>query len=87
MVAAMHTQSTHQSYSQQSADDRETVLEIHYPLMQGARIKGQLRLTPFEVKGLERHKVIQEIFMRMAGKLSFAPISNATQAKGKEKVS
>ena len=47
--------------------------------MQGARIKGSLRLTPFEVKGLERHKMIQEVFLRMAGKLSFAPILNDSQ--------
>ena len=45
-------------------------LEIHYPLMQGARIKGLIRLSPFEVKGMERHKIIQEIFMKMAEKLS-----------------
>lgn len=46
------------------------MLEIHYPLMQGARIKGVIPLGPHEVKGLARHKVIQKLFLKMANRLA-----------------
>ena len=39
-------------------NEKEMLLEIYYPLMQGARIRGGIRLGPHEVKGLERHRII-----------------------------
>ena len=66
----MLSSSTSQTASQRVAVEQEMVLEIHYPLMQGARIKGKVKLAPHEVKGVERHRIIQDLFIKMADKLS-----------------
>ena len=34
--------------------------------MPGARIKGVIELNEYEVRGVERHKIIQKIFLEMA---------------------
>ena len=57
------------------------LLEIHYPLMQGARIKGSIRLDSHEIKGMERHKLIQALFLKMAEKLSDSTTKAATASK------
>ena len=75
---AQHTQSSFtqmtmvSSQNSTSSGEKEMILEIYYPLMQGARIRGSIKMGPHEVKGLQRHRIIQEIFMKMAGKLSMA---------------
>ena len=53
------------------------MLEIYYPLMQGARIKGVIKLGTHEITGLRRHKIIQELFLKMADKLSAAAQSDS----------
>ena len=38
--------------------------------MEGARIKGRIGLDSMEVKGVERHRIIQQVFLTMAKRLS-----------------
>ena len=45
-------------------------MEIFYPLGIGARIKGKIHLSQYEITGLLRHKIIQDIFLQLAQQLS-----------------
>ena len=57
-------------------DKGEIVFKVHYPLMEGARILGQMILRPRlidrnriedrdEIRGIERQKTIQALLFRM----------------------
>lgn len=45
--------------------EEEVVLKVHYPLMVGARITGKFELTQFEIRGRERHEIIQSLLFKL----------------------
>lgn len=53
------------SQSQASAD---FFLDVFYPLSAGAKIKGSFDLTQFEIRSVERHKIIQKMLLLLARK-------------------
>ncbi|CDW80250.1 UNKNOWN [Stylonychia lemnae] len=42
------------------------ILQIHYPLMIGARITGTFDMTDYEIKGRERHEIIKDLLLNLA---------------------
>lgn len=57
-----------------SQSNAEYSLNVFYPLTAGARIKGSFNLTPFEIKSIERHKLIQKMLFKLARKKFPRPI-------------
>ena len=54
--------------SQSQSISERIFLEIYYPLSAGARIKGRFELSNYEIKSLERHKIIQKMLLLLARK-------------------
>eukprot|EP00347_Sterkiella_histriomuscorum_P020346 403338161 len=44
----------------------QLILQLHYPLMIGAKITGTFELTQHEVKGRERHEIIRDVLFDIA---------------------
>lgn len=63
----------------QSQSASECFLDVYYPLSAGARIKGSFDLSLFEIRSVERHKIIQKMLLLLARK--HYPLANQPQEK------
>lgn len=50
--------------AQNPGDSTKCELRVHYPLMVGAKITGTFDVSKFEIKGRERHELIQKLMFK-----------------------
>ena len=59
----------------------DALLQLHYPLMAGARITGKFDLGEHEVRGRKRHELLQQMLFRVVGALQSLKEARREEAK------